>query len=151
MEYLAEEATVLPLSLALEEEGFGLVGGEMSVAIGEDGLVGDFRTIATDGEPTGLDGDPNDDFGSGELGPLGSVSPEDKSNASLVCLTALAFFFNPLGIGGEGRVVAFVATKEAMGWVAGGGVVGVSLFAHLDAIAVTLEPLLDLFMEEAPP
>ena len=65
------------------------------------------------------------DFSSGELGPLGSVSTEDKSDVSLVGLTALALFFDPLGICGEGHVVASVATEEATGWVAGGEVGGV--------------------------
>ena len=50
LEYLGEKANVFPLSLALEEEGFGLVGGEMSVATGEEGLAGDFGAVATEGE-----------------------------------------------------------------------------------------------------
>ena len=95
--------------------------------------------------------EPNEDFGNGELGPLGSVSVEDKSNASLVGLTALAFFFDPLGIGGEGHVVASVAIEEARGWLAGGEVGKVSLLARLDAVAAALEALSDLFMEDAPP
>ena len=79
------------------------------------------------------------------------MSAEDKSNASLVGLTALAFFFDPLGIGGEGRVVASVATEEATGWVAGGGIGGVLLLAHLDADAVGLGALSDIFIVEEPP
>ena len=97
LEYLGEEAIAFPLSLALEEVGFGLVGGlEMGDA------TGDFGAIATDKEPIGFAREPNSDFGSGEFGPLGSVSTEDKSDASLIGLTTLAFFFDPLGIGGEG-------------------------------------------------
>ena len=89
MEYLREEATAFPLSLALEEDGFRLDGLEMGIATGEEGLDGDFSAVATDGEPTGLDGDPNGDFSNSELGSLGSVSIEDKSDTSLVSLTAL--------------------------------------------------------------
>ena len=98
-----------------------------------------------------MDGDPNGDFSSGDFGPLGSVFVEDKFDASLVGLTALAFFFDPLGIGGEERVVASVATGEAMGWVAGGGVRGVLLLAHMDVVATALGAFSNLFMEEAPP
>ena len=87
----------------------------MQQPTGEEGLVGDFDAVAIDGEPIGLDGDPNSDFGSGEFGPLGRVSTKDKSDASLVGLTALAFFFDPLWIGGEGRLMASVATEEATG------------------------------------
>ena len=78
LEYLREEATTFPLSLALEEEGFRLVGGERGVATGDEGLAGDFGVVAINGEHTGLAGDPNGDFGSGELGPLGNMSVEDK-------------------------------------------------------------------------
>ena len=145
-EYLGEEATAFPLSLALEEVGFGLVDGlEMGDAIG------DFGVVAIDREPTSFTEEPNSDFGSGEFRPLGSVFAKDKSDTSLVGLTALAFFFDSLGIGGEGRVVASIATEVATGWVARGGVGGVSLLARLDAIVFALEPLLDLFIEEAPP
>ena len=141
MKYLGEEATAFPLSLALEEDGFGLVGGlEMSDAIG------DFGAVATDGESTGFVGEPNGDFSNGEFGPLGSVSAKDKSDASLVGLAALTFFFYPLGIGGEGRAMASVATEAATSWVA-----GVSLLARLDAVVTTLEPLSNLLLEEAPP
>ena len=78
---------------------------------------------------------------------------KDKFDASLVSLTALAFFFDPLGIGGEGHIVVSIAIEAATGWVAGGGgrVGGVSLFAHLDAVAAALEPLSNLLLEEAPP
>ena len=124
-EYLGEEATAFPLSLALEEDGFGLVGLEMGDATGEEGLVGDFGAVATDREPTGFTREPNGDFGSGEFGPLGSVSIEEKFDASLVGLTSLAFFFEPLGIGGEERAMASVATEATTSWVAGGGVGGV--------------------------
>ena len=123
----------------------------MGNATGEEGLASDFGVVATEGEPTGLDGEPNGDFGNDELGPLGNMSIEDKSNASLVGLTALAFFFDPLGIGGEERVVASIATEGATGWVVGGGVGRVSLIAHLDVVAAALGALSDLFMEEAPP
>ena len=58
MEYLGEEATAFPLSLALEEEGFRLDGLEMGIAIGEEGLAGDFGAVVTNGEPTGLAGEP---------------------------------------------------------------------------------------------
>ena len=98
MEYLGEEATAFPLSLALEDDGFGLVGLEICDA------TGDFGFVAIDREPTGFAGGPNGDFCSGEFGPLGSVSVEDKSNASLVGLTALAFFFDPLGCVCRGQV-----------------------------------------------
>ena len=47
--------------------------------------------------------------------------------------------------------MAFVATEEAMGWVAGGRVGGVLLFACLHLVAVALGTLSDLFMEEALP
>ena len=121
-------------------------------------MAGDLGVVAIDeeptsfaGEPTGFTGEPNSDFHSGEFRPLGSVSAEDKSEASLVGLTTLAFFFNLLGIGGEGCAVVYVAIEEATGWVAGGGVGGVSLLASLDAVAAALEPLSNLFMEEAPP
>ena len=76
---------------------------------------------------------------------------EDKFDTYLVGLTALAFFFDPLGISGEGHVVASVATEAAMGWVAGGGVGTVSLLSHLEAVAAALDPLSDLLLEEAPP
>ena len=46
--YLGEVATVFPLSLALEEEGFELDGLEMGDATGEEGLAGDFSVVATD-------------------------------------------------------------------------------------------------------
>ena len=95
-------------------------------------------------------GKPNGDFNSGKLGPLGSVSAEDKSDVFLVGLTTLAFF-DPLGIGGEGCVVASIATEVAMGWVARVRVGRVSLLAYLDAIVATLWAFSDLFMEEAPP
>ena len=87
----------------------------MGVATSEEGLAGDFSDVAIDGKPTGLAGEPNDDFDSGEFAPQGSVSAEGKSDLSLVGLTALAFFFNPLGIGGEGCAMVFVATEEATG------------------------------------
>ena len=81
--YLREEATAFPLSLALEEVGFGLVDGlEMGDAIG------DFSAVATYRETIGFVREPNGDFGSGEFGPLGSVFAEDKYDASLVSLTA---------------------------------------------------------------
>ena len=66
-------------------------------------------------------------------------------------MTALTFFFNPLGIGGEGCVVASVATEEATGWVAEGGMGGVSLLAYLDAIATAVGAFSNLFMDEALP
>ena len=72
------------------------------------------------------------------MGPLGKVSVEDKSDMSLVGLTTLAFFFDPLGIGGERHVVAIVATEEATSWVAGGRV---SLLACLDAVTTALGAL----------
>ena len=150
MEYLGEEVTGFLLSLALEEECFGLVGGDMGVAIGDEGLASDFSDVATDGQATGLDGEPNGDFDNGELGPLGSVSVEDKSDASLVILTALPFFFNPLWISGEGRPMTFIAIEAATGWVAEGGVGGVLLFARLDTITAALGAFSDLFMV-APP
>ena len=105
--------------------------------------TGYLSAIATDGEPSGFVREPNGDFSSGEFGPLGSMSTEDKTDASLVSLTTFAFF-NSLGIGVEGRVVV-------IGWVAEDGVGRVSLLAHLDADAAALEPLSDLFMEEASP
>ena len=138
MEYLGEEATAFPLSLSLEEKGFRLDGLEMGIATGEEGLNSDFDVVATNGEPTGLDGDPYSDFGSGEFGPLGNVLVEDKLNVCLVGLTTLAFFFDPLGIGGEGRAVASVGTEEAIGSVAGGRVGKVSLLARLDTVGTTL-------------
>ena len=76
---------------------------------------------------------------------------EDKSDASLVGLMALAFFFDPLGIDEEGCVMASVAIEEAMSWVARGEVGRVSLLARLDAVATALGPLSNLFMEEALP
>ena len=81
LEYLREEAIAFPLSLALEEEGFRLDGLEMGFATGGEGLAGDFGTVAIDGEPTGLTREPNGDFDSGELGPLGSMSTDEKSDA----------------------------------------------------------------------
>ena len=113
--YLREEATAFPLSLALEDNGFILDGLEMVNATGEEGLAGDFSTVAIDREPIGFAGEPNGDFSSDKLGPLGNVSTEDKSDASFVGLTALAFFFDPLGIGGEGCVVVSVAKEAARG------------------------------------
>ena len=115
MEYLEEEETVFPLSLPFEEEGFGLEGGEMGVATGEDGWADDFTVVAIEGEPTGLTREPKGDFGNGELGTLGKVSVRDKSDASLVGLIALAFIFDPLGIGGKGCSMDSVATEEATG------------------------------------
>ena len=124
------------------------MGGEIGVATGKEGLAGDFGDVAIEGEPTSLAREPKGDFDNGELGPLGNVAAENKSDASFGQLKALAFFFDPLGIGGEGSFVAFVATEEATGWVAGGGV---SLFACLDVVTVALGTLSDLFMEEALP
>ena len=46
---LVEEAIAFPLSLALEEDGFRLVGGEMGIVTGEEGLIGDFDVVAIDG------------------------------------------------------------------------------------------------------
>ena len=71
------------------------------------------------------------------------MSVEDRSDASLVGLTALAFFFDPLGIGGEGRAI-----EEATGWFVGGGVGGVLLLIRFDTISTTFGPLSDLFMVE---
>ena len=65
-------------------------------------------------------------------------------------MTDLAFFFDPLGIGEECRVVVSVTTEAAIGCVAGGRVREVLLLARLDTVAATLEPLLDLLLEEAP-
>ena len=93
----------------------------MRVATGEDGWAEGFasvvsaRVVVTEGDPIDLVREPIGDFSNGELGPLGRVSVEDKSNTSLVDLTTLAFFFDLLGIGGEGRVVASVATEKATG------------------------------------
>ena len=87
----------------------------MGVATDKDGWAGDFDAVAIEGEPTGLAREPKGDFGNGELGPLGKVFIEDKSDVSLVSLTTLAFFFDPLGIGGEGRVVISAITEEATG------------------------------------
>ena len=56
------------MSLSLVEEGFKLDGLEMGDATGEEGLAGDFSVVVTDGEPTGLDENPNDDFGRASLG-----------------------------------------------------------------------------------
>ena len=129
----------------------------MGDAIGEVGWANGFvgvvpaPTVATEGDPFNLAREPKGDFGSGELGALGRVSAEDKSDASLDGLKDWAFFFDPFGIGGEERVVASVATKEATGWLAGGRVGGVSLLSRFDAIATALGPLSDLFMVEEPP
>ena len=115
----------------------------MGIATGEDCWADGFAgvvsalAIATKRDPFSLAEVPRGDFSSGELELLGRVSAEDKSNASLVSLTALAFFFDPFGIGGEERAMAFIG--------------GVSLLAHFDAVAITLGPLLDLFMVEEPP
>ena len=85
----------------------------MGLATGEDGLAEDFAVVATKGEPIDLAGEPKEDLDNGELGPLGKVFAEDKSDESLVSLIALVFFFDPLGIGGDGRAVASVTTEEA--------------------------------------
>ena len=115
MESLGEETTVFLLSLALEEEGFRLEGDEIGVAKGKDDWIEGFTDVAIEGEPTGLAEEPKGDFDNGKFGPLGKVSVEDKSDGSLVDLTVLAFFFDPLGIGGKGRVVASIAIEEATG------------------------------------
>ena len=62
------------------------MGGEIGIAIGEEGLAGDIGAVATEGEPTSLAGEPKGDFDNGELGPLGNVSAENKSDVSLVGL-----------------------------------------------------------------
>ena len=76
------------------------------------------------------------------------MSVEDRSDASLVGLTTLAFFFDPLGIGGEWRAMASIAIKEATGWFVGGGVGGVLFLIRFDTVATTFGPLSDLFMVE---
>ena len=145
-EYLGEEANAFHLSLALKEDGFGLVG---ALEMGD--AISDFRAVAIDEEPTGFVGEPNRNFDSGEFGPLGSVFADDKFDASLVGLTALAFFVDPLGIGGEGRAMVSIVTEVATGWVARDRVGGVLLFACLDAVATALVSLSDLLLEEAQP
>ena len=41
--------------------------------------TGDFGIVAINGEPPSFAKEPNGDFNSGEFGPLGSASAEDKS------------------------------------------------------------------------
>ena len=48
----------------------------MGLEIGD--VIGDLHTVAIGGKPTGFVEEPNSDFGSGEFGPLGSVSVEDR-------------------------------------------------------------------------
>ena len=96
-----------------------------------------------------MDGVPNGDFGSGEFRPLGDVSGEDKSDESFVGLIALSLFFDPLGIGGKGCVVASVAIEEATGWVVGGRVGRVSLLPCLNAVTTSLGAFSDLLVVEA--
>ena len=110
-----ERGDYLPFVLSLGRRGLWIGWFGDGRCNSEEGLAGDFGVVATDGEPTGLDGDPNGDFDSDEFGPLGSVFAEDKFDTSLVDLTALAFFFDPLGIGGERSVMASIATEEATG------------------------------------
>ena len=68
MEYLGEEVTTFPLSLAFEEEGFRSEGGEIGVATGDDGWPDDFVAVATEGEPISLAGEPSGDFNNGDWG-----------------------------------------------------------------------------------
>ena len=80
--------------MAFKDERFGFDGGEISDATGEagwaDGFIGVVSTpaIATEGDPFDFTGEPRGDFSSGKLGPLGRVSAEDKSDASLIGLKA---------------------------------------------------------------
>ena len=126
----------------------------MGVPTCEVGLVDGFTgvvlalVVATEGDPFDLAGEPKGDFNNGELRPLGRVSAEDRSDASLVGLTTLVFFFDSFGIGGEEHVVASVATEETTGWLARGRVRGVSLLARFDVVAAAMGPLSDLFMVE---
>ena len=112
--------------MVFKVEGFGFEGGEIGNAIGDDGWVNGLAgvvsgpIIAIEGDPFDFDGDPKEDFDNCELGPLDKVSVEDKFDASLVGLWALAFFFVPIRIGGEEGVVASVSTEEATAWLAGG-------------------------------
>ena len=62
----------------------------MGIATGEDDWAKGFaavvsaRVVATEGETIDLAKEPREDFGNGDLGSLGRVSSEDKSDASLV-------------------------------------------------------------------
>ena len=92
------------MSLTFKDKGFRFKGGEMGVATGDVGWANGFAgvvsalVVATEGDPFDLVREPRGDFDNGELGPLGRVSAEDRLDASLVDLTALAFFFDPLGL-----------------------------------------------------
>ena len=92
------------MSFAFEDGGFGFKDGEMGVVTGEVGRADGFTSVVStlvvkiEGDPFDLAREPRGDFNGGELGPLGKVSAEDMSDASLVDLTTFAFFFDLLGL-----------------------------------------------------
>ena len=143
----------LPFVFAIEDKGFGFVGGEMGDATGEDGWANYFvgvvatPTIATEGDPIIFDGDDRGDFDNGEFGPLGNVSTEVESERSLSGLTARAFLLIPFGAGGgEDGFVVCVAIDETTGST--GGEEGEdSLLCCFETEGVAFESLEGLFFE----